>query len=469
MSSPSAAAKPTGTLLRGLTLLSAAALIVTNVIGTGVFVKARVMTCYVGSPTLVLLAYVAGGLLTLAGALSLAELSAMMPRSGGMYNYIGAAFGRTWAFLFGWTETFIDSAGSAAAIAIVFVIFLNDFLGGRLSALQTQLFVVGVLLAIVLLNLAKVHANGVVATLITALKVLLVAGVGIVAFVFGDGSFLSFAAGDTAGACEGVAQEARFGSTGFGAAVIGALWSYNGWTVATFVAEEIRDPGHTLPRAMIGSSVLLIALYVLANAGYFYVLSASEVGSVPETSSVAAAVLTRVLGASGAMVMTAGMMISSIGALHSTILTGARLPFAMARDKLLPASLAKISPHSHVPIRGVLLVGAFAIAMALSGTFDMITDMVVFALLIFNGLAVAAVYVLRRKLPDAERPYRTWGYPVVPALFLAATVYLMLNTLLATPGRALAGLGIIALGLPVYAWYAHKLPHSKPEDWLPNS
>jgi basic amino acid/polyamine antiporter, APA family len=453
-------------LVRGLTLIPATALIVTNVIGTGVFVKARVMTCNVGTPWMVLLAYLFAGILTLGGALTFAELSAMMPRSGGQYNYIGAAFGRVWAFLYGWMETLLDGAASIAALAIVFVIFLNDLLGGTLSSLQVQLLTVGTIVAVTLLTLASMHTNGMLATAITALKVVLVAGIGAAAFLFSNGSWAHFAVSGAAGACEGVSAGARLGVTGFGAAVIGALWGYNGWADISFVAEEVRDPERTVPRALIGASVLIIGLYLLVNAGYFYALEPKTVASVPEASSVARVVMARMLGAGGASLLTIGMMLSTFGALHSLSLSVARLPFAMARDGLLPRTFATISPRARVPSHAILLLGACAIGFAFSGAFDVLTDLIVFMLLLFNGLAVASVYVLRRTLPDAVRPYRVWGYPVVPMLFLLATVYLMINTLLATPGRALAGVGIVALGLPLYAYYARRLPPGRPEDWL---
>jgi len=453
-------------LARGLTLVPAAALIVTQVIGTGVFVKARVMTCNVGTPAAVLLAYLVAGILTLGGALTFAELSAMMPRSGGQYNFIGAAFGRVWAFLYGWMETLLDGAASVAAVAIVFIIFLNDLLGGTLSPMQVQIFIVATIVVVTLLTLASMHTNGLLASVITGLKVLLIAGIGIAAFVFSDGSWANFTASGAAGACEGVSVGARLGATGFGAAVVGALWSYNGWATASFVGEEVREPGRTLPRALVGGSVLVIGLYMLVNAGYFYALSPLAVANLPEASSVAGPVLVRMLGAGGASLLTVGMMLSTFGALHSLSLTVARIPFAMARDGLLPRTFAKISPRSRVPTHAVLLVGACSVGFAFSGAFDVLTDLIVFMLLLFNGLAVASVYVLRRTLPNASRPYRVWGYPAVPALFLLATAYLMINTLLATPGRAFAGLGIVALGLPLYAYYRRRLPPSRPEDWL---
>ena len=466
MSDDQSSARNSATLIRRLTLIPATALIVTNVIGTGVFVKARVMTCNVGTPWMVLLAYLVAGILTLGGALTFAELSAMMPRSGGQYNFIGAAFGRIWAFLYGWMETLLDGAASMAAVAFVFVIFLNDLLGGTLSPAKTQMLTVGTIATVTLLCLASMHTNGVLATVVTALKVLLVAGIGVTAFLFNDGSWSHFSASGAAGACEGVPAGARLGTTGFGAAVIGALWGYNGWADVSFIAEEVRNPGRTLPRALIGGSVLIIVLYLLINAGYFYALSPETVADVPEDSSVAAVVMLRMLGASGASLLTVGMMFSTFGALHSLTLAVSRIPFAMARDGLLPHAFAQVSPRARVPTRSVLLLGACAVGFVFTGTFDVLTDVIVFMLLLFNGMAVASVYVLRRKLPNVVRPYKVWGYPVVPALFLAATAYLMINTFLATPQRVLASLGIVALGLPLYAYYARRLLPSRPEDWL---
>jgi APA family basic amino acid/polyamine antiporter len=453
-------------LVRGLTLLPATSLLVTQVIGTGVFVKARVMTCNVGTPWLVLLAYLVAGVLTLGGALTFAELSAMMPRSGGQYNFIGAAFGRVWAFLFGWMETLVDGAASVAAIAIVFIIFMNDLLGGALSPVQIKLLTVVTIAAVTALTLASTYTNGHVASVITGLKVLLVAGIGIAAFAFGDGSWAHFAADGATGTCEDVSSSARLGATGFGAAVIGALWSYNGWAAGSFIAEEVQNPGRTLPRALIGGNLLVIGLYLLVNAGYFYAMGPIAISNLPEASSVAGPVVVRILGASGASLLTLGMMLSTFGSLHSTSLTVARVPFAMARDGLLPSAFARVSRRSGVPANASLLVGACAVVYAFSGAFDVLTDLIVFVLLLFNGLSVAAIYVLRRTMPDTARPYRVWGYPAVPALFLMGTAYLMINTLVATPGRALAGLLIVGLGLPLYAYYARRLPPSSSGDWL---
>ena len=459
-------ASPPVDLKRGLTLVPAAAIVIAIVIGTGVFVKARVMTCNVGSPSLVLAVYALAGVLTLAGALVYAELATMMPRAGGAYNYLGSAFGRRWAFLYGWMETVVGNGAGLAAIAILFVVFLNDLVGGALAPWAIRLLPLAVLGVVVVLNLTSVRASGRMATALTVAKVALVLGVGVDAFVFGDGSWGHFAQSGAAASCADVPASARFGVAGFGAAMIGALWSYNGWQYMVGVAGEVKDPSRTLPRALVGASALIVALYLLVNAAYFYVLTPEAIASVSTASSVAREVAVRFLGAGVASVMAAGLVLSSFGTLHTSVLTTSRIPFAMARDGLLPAPLAQVSPSTRVPRNAVILMGGLGILFAASGTFDILSDLFVFAMLLFQALTVGALFVLRRKRPEAERPYRVWGYPAVPALYLLAVGFLLVNTLFATPGRALAGLGLIALGLPVYAYYARRLPPDDPDDWL---
>ena len=453
-------------LLRGIGLVAAIALSVTSAIGTGVFLKARVMICNVGTPEMVLLAYAVAGLFVMAGAFIYAELSTLMPRSGGAYNYIGAAYGRFWAFLYGWMETLIDGAGSMAALAIVFVIFFNDLLGGILSSGASGLLVAATLVFVTALNLASVRANGSVAIIVAGLKVALLIGIAGCAFFFGDGSWANYALSGADGTCEGVPAEARMGIAGFGAAIIAAMWSYSGATTIIVVAEEVRDPARILPRALFSSALILIGLYVLINAAYFYALPPDTVASIPESSSVAGAAIARVVGAGASTLMAAGLMLSSFGALHSAVLSMARFPFAMARDGLFPSVFATVSRNSHVPTYAVLLLGVCAIAFAISGTFDVLTDMIVFSILIFEIMAVGAVFVLRKRVPATAHPYRAWGYPFVPVVYLLGIVWLTLNTLFALPGRSLAGLGLIALGIPVYAYYARGRPPSRLDDWL---
>jgi len=450
-------------LVRAVTLIPAAAVILANIIGTGVFVKARVMICNVGTPGMVLTVWVVAGVLTLAGALVYAELGAMMPRSGGEFHFIGAAFGRRWAFLYGWTKT-VALGASVAAVAIIFVIFLNDLTGGALPPLAVQILPLLVIAVATSLNFASVRSSGNTATALTAVKVALVLFVGLGAFLLADGSWGGFSMDATGGTCEGVPDSAKLGLSGFGAAMLGALWGYNGWAVIAALGGEIKNPGHTVPRALIGGVLTVIVLYLLINTAYFYVLTPVEVASVAESSSVASVAASRFFGPGIAALMAAGLMISAYGTLHTTLLTGPRVPFALARAGLLPSSLARIS-NSGVPAVAVLAIGVWSIVMAMSGTFDILTDIYIFVLWVFFGMNGAALFILRRKAPDAERPYLIWGYPFVPALFLLVTVYLLINTFMATPIRAIAGIGLIIVGLPLYEYFNRRLTEIEPLNW----
>jgi APA family basic amino acid/polyamine antiporter len=234
--------------------------------------------------------------------------------------------------------------------------------------------------------------------------------------------------------------------------MLGALWAYNGWNEVTYVAGEVKDPERNLPLAIIGGIGIIATLYVFANVAYFYVLAPAAVASVPASSSVATEVVTRFLGPGAGGVMAAALAMSVFGSLQVVSLVSARIPYAMAEDGVFFSSLARLSPRTRVPIRALLAQAAWAIVLVFSGSYDTITDYAIFAVLIFVALATASVFVFRRRMPDAERAYRTWGYPVVPILFLMVATWIVINTLLTTPDRALAGVGLMLLGLPFY-WY----------------
>jgi len=454
-------------LVRGLSLIAAISIVVGNVIGTGVFLKARVMTCNVGTPKMVLLVYVIAALLSLAGALTYAELAAMMPRAGGEYVFLREAYGPRWAFLYGWMSFFIGKAGSQAALGVGFAIFLNVLLGGALSGQYVtanllgyqipfghlQVVALAAIVIVTLINCAAVKVSGGVAAILTGIKIALVLLVGVGAFLLAQGADWShFAMSNIGGACENVAASARAGFAGFGAAMLGALWAYDGWNNVTLVAGEVKDPHRNLPRALIGGMLLVSGLYIFVNFAYFYVLSPTEVANVSVASSVATEVARRFLGPLAISLIAAALLSSTFGTLHTSILTGARVPYAMAQDRLFFRSLSKVSSRTHVPIGALIAQAMWACILTLSGSFDALTDYAIFGLWIFYALVTASVFVFRKRMPDAERPYRTWGYPVVPILFLIVAGMLLVNTVLTTPRQALTGVGLIALGLPVY-WY----------------
>jgi len=477
-----------GQLVRGLGLVAAISVNVANVIGTGVFLKARVMTCNVGTPGKALTVWLVAGLLSLAGALTYAELLAMMPRAAGEYGIMRDAYGRPWGFFYGWTQFAIARSASAAALAVGFAIFLNELLKGALKQTiftvhlpygldipfgRLQLVALGAIALTVLINCAAITFSGGVATVLTAIKVLLLIAVGLGAFFFSGGDWSHLSQANVGGACEGVAITTG-GLAGFAAAMLGALWAYDGWNNITFLAGEVKNPQRNLPLGLIISMFLVMGLYLLVNIGYYHVLTPTEVANVPASLSVAAEVVKRLLGAIALTLMAAAMMTSSFGALHASILATSRVPYAMARDRLFFHALAKLSPRTHVPIRSLVVLGIWSGVLALSGSYDQLTDAAVFSLTLFYAFVAGSVFIFRRRLPDAPRPYRTWGYPVVPIVYLVVTAWLLARivwdarsaigetlhlvsgghfvaalkeSLLAPP---LASLLFIVLGLPVY-------------------
>ena len=412
-------------LVRGLGLLAAASVVIGNVIGTGVFLKARVMTCNVGSPGRVVAVWAVAGVLSLAGALTYAELAAMMPRAGGEYVFIRQAYGRFVSFLFGWTRFFVASTGASASLAAGFAIFINILAGGRLaehaagfglfghpvsfSALQGV--AVGAVLTVTLINCAAVSVSGRIAFVLTIFKIALLLGVGVGAMLLADGSWAHFRMSAIAGGCQDVPAAAQGGLAGFGAAMLGALWAYTGWNEVTYVAEEVKNPRRNLPLAILGGLGVVCALYVFVNAAYFYVLTPSEIAAIPPSSAVATAVMSRVLGAKAATLMAGVLATSIFGALLISGLVCARIPYAMARDKIFFAGLARLSPRSRVPIRALVAQGAWASVLVLSGSYDILTDYATFAVLIFVALVTASVFVFRRTMPRCRAFLPHLGVP----------------------------------------------------------
>ncbi len=477
------------TLIRGLGLIAAISIILGNVIGTGVFLKARVMTCNVGSPTWVIVAWIAAGLLSLAGALTYAELSAMKPEAGGEYVFLRDAYGRIWSFLYGWMQIFIAKTGSQAAVAVTFAIGLNDFLGGKLKQVliqqdifgyqfeltSLQLIAVMMIVIFTTINCASIFLTGSIATVLTFVKIALIGFVGIGAFIWvTGGTFSHFSMSEAGGACEGVADSVRYGAAGysfiagFGAAMLGALWGYDGWNNLTLVAGEVKNPERNIPIALIGGTIVIILLYIFVHFAYFYVLDPTAIASVSKDSSVAKTVVSRFFGGDvktfavgfGVALFTVGLMLSSIGTLHTSILTGARVPYAMAQDGLMFQSLGKLSA-TRVPVGALIVQGVWACVLALSGSFDTITDYVIFGSWIFYALVTTSVFVFRRKYPDANRPYKAFGYPVIPILFLLVAGWLLINTIITSPQQSFAGIFLIALGLPVY-YYLTRVNRKQP-------
>jgi basic amino acid/polyamine antiporter, APA family len=461
-------------LVRGIGPWAAIAVNVANMIGTGVFLKTRVMTCNVGSARTVLLVWITAGLLSLAGTFSYSEIAAMMPEAGGDYVYLRRAYGRLTAFLYGWMVFAVSRAGSQAALAFGLAIFLNVALGGALAGWHMGVTVAGIawrvdglavaalatIWLVALINCASVAAGGRTALAATIAKVLLVGGVGLSAFLLAPGSWSNLLGSGASGTCEGVAASARGGIAGFGAAMLGALWAYDGWNNVAPLAGEIRDPKRNLPRAFVGGMLVVGALYGFVNLGYFYALTPLEVANIPASSSVATEVLKKFLGPVAVSLTAVAFMVSSFGSLHASVLANSRIPFAMARDGLFFRGLAKLSPRTNVPVRAILAQALWASVLTLSGSYDALTDSVIFVSWAFYGLSIASLFVFRRIMPDAPRPYRAPGYPVVPLIFLLVTLSLLVNTFVAAPRQALEGVTVLLAGLPFYWWWSRAQPEA---------
>jgi APA family basic amino acid/polyamine antiporter len=452
-------------LKRVLGIWSAAAIVVGTVIGSGIFLVPSEMIKNVGTPLMVFSVWIVGGLLTLFGALSYAELAAAMPEAGGEYVYLREAYGPLFGFIYGWTQMWVAKSGSIATLASGFFIYLANFQPGLekvwmvvplplgenglpLPIRYGQLLAMVVIALLGLINYFGVRVGGDVQVTVTLVKVLLLAAI----IVIGIGS----SAGTVAN--YHTATPAAGGIAGFFAALVAALWAYDGWNNVAMVASEVRKPQRNLPLALILGSLAVLVIYLLANFAYFRVLPADSVAS---TGRVAGEMMRRILGPRGAAAVSIAAMISIFAALNGSILSGSRVPFAMARDGLFFRRVGFVHPQHHTPSVSILALSAWAALLVLSGRYDQLYTYVIFASVILYAMATAAVIVLRFKRPDLPRPYRTLGYPAVPAIFVLAISCLVVSTLLKSPRESLMGLVLISLGLPFYFYWKRAQSSSK--------
>jgi APA family basic amino acid/polyamine antiporter len=443
-------------LRRELGIWAATAIVVGTVIGSGIFLVPKDMILHVGSPATVLAVWIAGGLLSLAGALSYAELAAAMPEAGGEYVYLREAYGPLWGFLYGWTQMWVARGGSIATLATAFFLYLGNFFprlesvfytlplpigpgGGPLELRYGQLLAVAVILLLAAINYLGVRFGAGVQVAVTILKVALIAALVVGGLGAGRGDFGHFA----------TAIPAPGGIAGFFGALVAALWAYDGWNNVSMVAAEIRRPQRNLPIALVAGTCLVMAIYLLANVAYFYVLPAAEVA---RSDRVAAEMMRAVAGEWGAAAVSVAAMVSIFAALNGSLLSGARVPYALARGGLFFRSFGSIHPRYRTPAVSILGLGLWGSVLVFSGRYEELFRYVIFASWILYGMTAAAVLVLRWKRPDLERPYRTPGYPVLPALFVAGAAAVTWSSLWNFPRESLLGMALILLGLPYYWW-----------------
>jgi len=411
-----------------------------TMIASAIFIVPAIIAGYLPASALAIGVWVVGGLVSLLGALCVAELAAAFPEAGGQYVYLREPFGPIWGFLYGWATFVVINTASIAAIGVAFAIYVGFFI--PLSPLGIKLVTVGSIVALTVLNCLGVRLGAVVQNVLTVAKIGALALLVVAGLLLPGGSVANFAPiwPETDGA-------ALAGPLGL--ALVAVLWAYDGWIETTYVGSEIRDPGRNLPRSIVWSTLLVIVLYVLASTAYTYVLSSARAA----TSELVAADAARVtLGAAGAAFVSVAIIVSTLGANNGIVLTAARIPYAMARGGHFFRWAGVVHQRWATPVPALVAQGAIAVALVFSGTYEQLATYVVFASFLFYAMSCAAVLRLRRSRPDLERPYRTWGYPVTPLVFIAFSAWLVWNTIAEAPRDAAIGAALIVAGLPGY-WY----------------
>lgn len=444
-------------LSRSLGFRDSSALVVGTILGTGVFLKAAIMTQYVGTASWVLWAWAAAGLLSLAGALAYAELGVLFPKAGGEYVYLKEGYGNFLAFMYGWMRFWIGAPGSIAAYAVGSATFASKLTDLSPVGGITGLAILFIVLFSVL-NTFSVKFGGGLQSFMTFLKL------NMVAFLIYGAFFMV----DTSPTEASVIDGSFPGWSAFGAAMIAALWAYDGWNNLPMVAGEIKDPAKNIPRALGFGMLAILIIYGLLNLSYFNALGTEGVLTsssklYPEAPAVAAKTAMAFLGDSGVWFFSLALVLSAVGAMNGSILTGARVPYALAKDRLFLPALAYVNPKTHTPTRAVIVQAAWACILALWGNFDQLTDYVVFASWIFYVLVTFSLFIFRKKYPNRERQYQAWGYPYVPVLFMIAATLLLINTLITSTKESLFGLFLLSLGLPVYFYMVFKKGKSSNE------
>jgi APA family basic amino acid/polyamine antiporter len=442
-------------LVRALGARDTTLLTVGAILGTGVFLTTSDIARLYPDPMGILALWIAGGLLTLAGALTYGELGAMFPEAGGQYHYLKESYGPLCAFLFGWCCFFVSMTGGIAVIAVGF----GEYLGAFVPFFSTSHEVVSIPLpmgvwrvnggqiagSIAIVFLTAINCFGVrtgagFGNVVSAIKILALVGLaGAALFAPAPQSIALALPAAPAG-----------GLAAIGVAMIAVLWTYDGWYGATFVAGELKRPERTLPIGLIAGTAIVTLLYLLVNVAYIRAMSVEQIAASPRIAEAAATVL---FGPMGGRVVSAMALVSIFGCLAVTILYCARIYLPMAQDGLFFSALAHIHPVYRTPNASLIAQGALGILLTCSGTYQQLYTYVIFAIFLFHAATGIAVFVLRRHRPEIPRPFRVPGYPWVPLLFVGTSVFFVVNTLLEAPRESLVGLGLLALGVPAYAYW----------------
>lgn len=461
-------------LIRTLGLGYVVIFVIANIIGSGVYKKIAPMADELQSSSWILLVWIVGGIITLFGALSNAEIAGMLADTGGEFVYLKKIYNRFFSFLYGWSLFVVIQSATISSLAYVFTQSLNSIipLPEMLPSLQDftiggvffpfrdfgiKLTAILLIMLLTLLNMSGLRGGAWVSKVI-----LFLVGAGLLTIVI-------------FGLSSNVARPANFMNvkelangtvtlSSFYTAMLAAFWAYQGWVSVGFIGGEIRDANKNIPKGIAIGVFVVIAVYLLVNFTYLSVMSIPELVQVHEAGNQIAAVeaVRSFWGSSGVMFISLLILVTTMGCLHASIITGARPYYAMSRERLFFSGIGKLNRHN-VPGNSLLWQGIWASVLVLSGTFDQLTDMLIFAVYIFYGATAMGVFILRRRMPDAHRPYKVWGYPVVPAIFVLFCVGLFCNTIITRPREAAIGLILILMGIPVYFLLRKKFSKNKVE------
>ena len=455
-------AKPEG-FVKGLGLLDATTLVMGSMIGSGIFIVSADISRQVKSPGLLIVCWLLGAILTIIAALSYGELAAAMPHAGGQYVYLREAFGRLWAFLFGWTMFVVIQTGTIAAVAVAFAKYTGVFFpqvaaehylvgSGKLGLTTQQLVAIAIVIVMTVVNTRGIRTGAIVQNIFTIAKVVALVGLAGLGFVLGRNSsaiaanFHDF----WRGASFNWSTVALVGT-----AMVGPLFSSDAWNNVTFTAGEVRNPKRDLPVSLGLGTGVVCALYIACNFVYLSVLTLPQIQTAPE-DRVATAVVAVMFGPVATKIMAAAIMISTFGCVNGLVLSGARVYYTMARDNLFFRRAGELNPETHAPDFALYIQCGWTILLTLSGQYNDLLDYVIFAVLLFYMLTIGGLFRLRRTRPDMERPYRAVGYPVLPALYIVVAGAIEVLLLVNKPAFTVRGLILVLLGAPVYFLWRRK-------------
>jgi APA family basic amino acid/polyamine antiporter len=449
-------------LIRQLGLFDSTMMMMGIVIGSGIFLTTGIMAKSIPSAGLILLAWIIGGLVILAGALTYAELGAAMPDAGGQYVYLREAYGPLFGFLFGWKLFLVNMTGSIAALGVAFAVYFGYFFPSLST--QRELFgtticvfgksfvysvsagqIVAVLIILIfsLFNYIGVVFGKTIQNVLTVIKIATMLAIIVFGLTLGKGNPIDFSLNPSGLTLTHILM-------GFGVALIAVSWAFDGWNNINYVAGEIKKPQRNLPLALFIGTAGITLLYILMNIVYFYALPIPDMTGVIRVAEKSA---TALFGTSAADLVSVVVIISVLGAMNGAIFAGARVYYAMSRDKLFFRRVGRLHPHFRTPAFAILIQAIWSCVLALTGTFEQLFTYAMFIGVLFWGIAAAAVFTLRKKYPDLPRPYKTWGYPVVPLLFILSLSAVLMNALFEKPVESLIGLTFTAVGIPIYFFW----------------